>query len=305
MSIVFGQVLILFVFLAIGYALAKGGIAKAEHADLLSRLLVYVFLPASVFKTFSQNCTVSYIGENYILIITSLAIVAVLMILTGVGVRLFLRNSPDRAVYEYSVITPNFGYMGYAIAEALFGAVGMMNAMMFAIPMSLYVYTFGFMLLSKKKATLKNLLNPMMLSLLLGALCGVLGLGRYIPTVAYSLLDKAGACMAPVSMLLVGLVLSEYKLSDLFRRPAVYIVSALRLLLIPMLIGAVLLLFKNDALLQSALILYAMPCGLNTVVFVKNAGGDCRPGAALALVSNIFACATVPLVLYIFGIRVV
>ncbi len=293
---------VLFAFAAIGYVLAKCGIAKSEHADLLSKLLVYVFLPASVFKTFAQNCTVAYIKESYVLILASLAIVVSLMVLTRLGVLLFCRRSSERGIYEYSVITPNFGYTGYALTEALFGSVALMSVMIFALPMSIYVYTFGYMLLSGKKATLKNLLNPMMLSLLLGALCGVAGLGAYIPSFVYDLLGNAGACMAPVSMLLVGLVISEYKLSDLFSRPAVYVVSLLRLFAVPLAIGAVLLLFKNEILLRDAVVHYAMPCGLNTVVLVKNAGGDCRPGAALALVSNILACLSIPLVLYIFGI---
>ena len=305
MGAILGQVFVLFAFAAIGYALAKCGVAKSEHADLLSKLLVYVFLPASVFKTFVQNFTVSYIGENYGLVLASLAIVVVLMLLTRVGILLFCRRSTERGIYEYSVITPNFGYMGYAFTEAVFGSVALMSVMIFAIPMSIYVYTFGYMLLSGKKATLKNLLNPMMLSLVLGALCGILNVGAYIPSFAYDLLGSAGACMAPASMLLVGLVLSEYKLFDLFRRPAVYVVSVLRLFVVPLAVGAVLLLFKNDILLRDAIVLYAMPCGLNTVVFVKNVGGDCRPGAALALVSNILACASIPLVLYIFGIGVV
>lgn len=302
MAIIFEQVFILIAFGGIGFGLAKGGLAKSEYADLLSKLLVYVFLPANAFKTFAKNFTVSYISENYVLIVASLAIVAVLMILTRLGVLAFCRQSSDRGVYEYSVITPNFGYMGYPFAEALFGAVGLMSVMVFALPMSIYVYTFGYMLLSKKKATLKNLLNPAMISLFLGAIFGVTGLGEYVPTAAYSILDTASFCMGPISMLLMGIVLSDYKLGELFRRPAVYVVSVVRLFVIPLAVGAVLSLFKNEVLLKSALVLYCMPCGLNTIVFVKNAGGDCRPGAALALVSNILAFLSIPLVLYVFGI---
>ncbi len=304
MITIFEQVFILVAFGAIGFGLAKGGIVKSEHADLLSKLLVYVFLPASAFKTFAKNFTVSYISGSYVLILASLAIVIALMLLTRLGVLAFCRKSPDRNVYEYSVITPNFGYMGYPFAEALFGAVGLMSAMTFAMPMSVYVYTVGYMLLSGKKATLKNLLNPMMCAFLLGALVGITGLGVYVPSAIYSILESAGACMGPVSMLLMGIVLSDYKLSELFCRPAVYIVSVLRLFIIPLAIGAILSLFKNELLLRTALTLYVMPCGLNTIVYVKNVGGDCRPGAGLALVSNILACASIPLVLYIFGISI-
>ena len=304
MGTIFGQVITLVAFAAIGYALAKGGIAKSEHADLLSKLLVYVFVPASAFKTFSQNFTVSYISTNYVLILASLGIIVGLMILTRIGVLLFCRKSPDRGVYEYSVIMPNFGYMGYPFVEALYGAMGLMSVMMFCIPMSIYVYTVGYTLLCGSKANLKNFFNPMMCSLLVGALLGITGLGAYIPSVAYSIFGSAGSCMGPVSMLLLGIVLSDYKLPELFKRPSVYIVSLLRIFVIPVAVGSILLLFKNELLLRTALVVYCMPCGLNTIVYVKNAGGDCRPGAGLALVSSLLACLSIPLVLYIFGISV-
>ncbi len=304
MEIIFEQVFILLAFAAVGFLLAKCGIAKSSHADLLSKLLVYVFLPANIFKTFAQNCTVAYVADNYILLLASFAILLVLVLTVHFGTRLCIPTSPDRAVYEYSLMIPNFGYMGYTFAETLFGSAGLMDAMMFSMPMSLYVYTIGYVILSGKKPTPKNLLNPMILSLLLGALVGLTGTGAYIPEVTYTLLDKASACMAPVSMLLLGLVLSEYKLGEMLKRPSVYLVSALRLFAIPVLLGAVLSFFKISTLTSSAVLLYCMPCGLNTIVFVKNAGGDCRPGAALALVSNLLACVSIPLVLYIFGIHI-
>ena len=305
MGTIFEQVFLLVAFGALGFALAKAKIAKSEHSDLLSKLLVYVILPAAAFRTYAQNFSVAYISENYVLILASLGILAVLMVLTRVGLLIFCPKSPDRNIYEYSVNMPNFGYMGYPFAEALYGSVGLLSAMVFAIPMSLYVYTFGYTLLSGKRATLKNIFNPMMCALLLGALFGITGLGAYVPSAAYTLLSNANACMGPISMLLAGIVLSDYKLGELFRRPSVYIVSLVRILAIPLAIGGVLrLIGVSHTLFTTALALYAMPCGLNTIVFVKNAGGDCRPGAGLALVSNLLACASVPLVFFILGISV-
>ena len=305
MGTIFGQVFILVAFGAIGFALAKGGIVKSEHSDLLSKLLVYVILPAAAFRSYAQSFSVAYISENYVLILASLGILVALMVLTRGGILIFCRKASERNIYEYSVITPNFGYMGYPFAEAIYGSLGLLSAMVFAVPMSLYVYTVGYTLLSGKRATLKNIFNPMMCALLLGALFGITGIGAYVPAPVYELLSGAGACMGPISMLLAGIVLSDYKLGELFRRPSVYVVSVIRVLVIPLAVGGALRLFgAGETLFQTALALYAMPCGLNTIVFVKNAGGDCRPGAGLALVSNLLACASVPLVFLIFGISV-
>ena len=44
-----------------------------------------------------------------------------------------------------------------------------------------------------------------------------------------------------------------------------------------------------------AVLMYAMPCGLNTIVFPKLVGEDCSTGATLALMSNLLAVITIPL----------
>ena len=51
-----------------------------------------------------------------------------------------------------------------------------------------------------------------------------------------------------------------------------------------------------------ACFIYALPCGLNTVVFPKLVGENCSVGASLAFVSNILACITIPLVMSLAGI---
>ena len=45
MSLVFEQVFVLFLFTAVGWVLTRCGVVKSEHGTLLSKLLVFVFLP--------------------------------------------------------------------------------------------------------------------------------------------------------------------------------------------------------------------------------------------------------------------
>ena len=71
MITVFEQVFLLFVFAIAGYILAKTGKVKPEHAGMLSKLLVYLFLPCNVIKTFNQNFTVPYITANMDIILVA------------------------------------------------------------------------------------------------------------------------------------------------------------------------------------------------------------------------------------------
>lgn len=304
MKVIIEQLFILFAFTAVGFLLAKRNVIKHEHSALLSKVLVYVFLPANIIKTFSQNCTVSYISKNYIFIVVSVIIVASLAILMHFAAKFVFKDETERSVYEYSLVIPNFGYMGYTFAEILFDSLGLMNAMMFAIPLSFYTYTIGYCILSKKKLNLKNLINLPMISLIIGAILGISGIGEFLPDMAFSFLGKASGCMAPVSMLLTGIVISEYGVKKILKDFRLYIVVLFRLFLIPIALGGAVSLFCESSITKITVLLYCMPCGLNTVIFGKNAGTRCDLGTALVLVSNVLSCVSIPLVLLLFGIKI-
>lgn len=298
MTVIFEQVLILFIFVSVGYGLGKGKIVRTDHAQLLSGILVNVCLPCSIFKTFSTRFTLSYIQSSYGILLISAGILIVMLSVAHVTAKLFSKEAYERCVYRYSLAIPNYGYMGYALAEALLQEAGLMNMMTFAVPVSLYVYTLGFAGLTKRGLSLKKLCNPIMAATVLGIAAGLFGME--IPSVLSSVLQKASDCLAPLSMLLTGIVISELPFKKMIRSPKFYLLSALRLVVIPLALGAVLSLFCELPTVQIAVLFYALPCGLNTVVFPKLVNENCEIGAGLALVSTVLACVTLPLVLGIF-----
>ena len=305
MTVIIEQVLTLFIFVVVGFLLAKTKIIKGSHAPIASKLLVYVFLPANIIKTFAKNCTPAYISENYSIILVSFVVLLVIASFSHLGARVFTKEKSEYGIYEYSLAIPNFAYMGYAFVGAIFGEAGLMDAMMFSMPMSVYTYTIGYCILSGKQFSFKSFLNPTMIALVIGTILGLTGAGDIIPPVLYGVLDSSSACMAPVSMLLVGIVLADYKIPVLLRDFRIYIITALRLIIIPVALGVALTAFgASEATVCAAVMLYSMPCGLNTVVFVKNAGGNCEIGAGLALLSSVFACVSIPFISYLFGIAV-
>ena len=65
MSVIFLQIVILFAFALIGFSMCKAGIISSDSSKFLSTLVVWVFMPATTFKSFSTNFTVKYITEKY------------------------------------------------------------------------------------------------------------------------------------------------------------------------------------------------------------------------------------------------
>ena len=266
-----------------------------------SRSRLWIFLPATTFKSFATNFTVKYITEKYDIVLSSAISVAVIATLAFFISRLLTRDKYRRSVYAYSLTVPNSGYMGLPLTQAIFGSAMLLNVLLFALPINIYLYTVGYCSLIKSKLTFKKLLNPPILALALGAIVGLSGLR--LPDFVTDFLSTASAPMGPCTMLILGMVLSEYKFKKLLKNPMNYLVALLRLVIIPAVFVTVFKLIGLENVIMPALIVYSMPCGLNTVVFPKLVGEDCETGAALTLISTTLSMATIPLMLTLFGIN--
>ena len=295
MSVIFNQVFILLIFLSIGFLLGKTGTVNTGHTKILSKLLVYVFLSSNIFKTFSSRFSPSYIAQNYRTLLASAVVLITLVVAAHFAAKLFTKSKYERCIYEYTMIVPNYGYMGYALSEALFGQAGLINFMTFAVPVSLFTYTFGFAKLTKSGTSFKKLCNPVIVATVLGIIVGLTELP--IPGILLTVLDKASACMAPVGMLMTGVVISGFSFKSILSNKRVYVAAVLRLIVLPLIIGLTLSLFADREMVQTAVLFYALPCGLNTVIFPKLVDENCEIGAGLALVTTVLSCITLPFLL--------
>ena len=298
--VVFSQVILLLFFVCIGFLLSKCKIVDRSHATILSRILVYVFLPANIFKTFALNFNKDYIFKNYKIVICSVVVLVLLNIIAHFIARLFSKSKYERAVYEYSLATPNFGYVGYPLAESIGGQAGLLDFMTFSVPVSFYAYTVSFARLTKKKFSLKGLLNITTISIVISMFFGLFEIS--VPNIFTNIVNNASACMGPVGMLMTGIVISEFDIEKVLKKKKIYPMLILRLIVIPIVLGGVLSLFCSEKIVQIAVLFYCLPCGLNTVIFPKLVNEDCETGAALSMLSTVASIVTIPLVCSIFGI---
>ncbi len=297
MSVIIQQLFVFYVFLLLGWGFGKWKKETAKGAGLLSLLLVNLFLPGKILETFSAHFTTAYIRENSLFLLVSVSLLILFSVIALLLTRVLTKHAYERRVYCYSLTVSNYAYMGYALTANVFGGAALADLILFCIPFAIYTYTVGFFLLSGKKITPKSFSHPMILSTVLGILLGLTGL--QLPALVTSILSMSSACVGPISMLLTGLVLSGFSVRELVLDKVAYIVVALRLVVLPLLVFGLCRLCGFLTVLPSAVLMACMPCGLNTVVFPKLVGEDCRPGARLAFISHILSMITLPIWLYI------
>lgn len=299
------QLLVLYIFIVAGLILGKWRKDMAEKSSLLSFLTVNLLLPAKMLLNFSKNFTVSYLQNNYVTIFISMGILCVLLLVGGLVGKLLSRDSYGQKVYKYSVAVANYAYFGYVLMENAFGEAALNDMMVFCLPFALYCYTFGVGLLMDKKASVKSLVNPTTIAIAIGVFFGLTGLK--LPAVITTVASSASAAMGPITMLLVGLVLSGFTAPELMPTWQSWVFCVVRLLGLPALVYGICMLLRQfmdlpASVYPSAVFMAAMPCGLNPVIYPRLMGKDCSLGAKLIPLTAILSCATIPLWLYLTGI---
>ena len=149
-----------------------------------------------------------------------------------------------------------------------------------------------------------------MIGMLLGIIAGLTGFGDTLslPSLAFlsSVIDSLKSCMGPVAMLIAGLTIANFNLKKTFTNLKVYILSFLRLVLIPIIvIGSVFALKElanlffglsvDNSILYLLFFTVATPMGMNTIVFPQAFGGDATLGASMTAVSHTLCIISIPL----------
>lgn len=293
------QLIILFSFMIIGYIVRKKNIVNDSAAQTLSNLLVYVFAPAVTLNNLSTNLNIDNLNTKAIYLIVS-AVVLIFAITIGKFLpKFFSKDRYERNVYSYNFTTGNFGYLGYALVQGLYGEEMLLNMIIFGIPMTVYIYTEGLRILTdRKEMDFKKLINPALIAILIGAIVGLCGIK--LPGTAVGILKSAGGCMAPASMLITGFALAEYGLMPLFKKFKNYIASIMRLIVIPVALLIVFSLFNVDKNVSLITVLfYSLPAGMNSVVFPKMLNKDCQTGLSMVMISNILCIITIPVIVWL------
>lgn len=289
------KVSVLLIFIAAGYLLRRIKALPENTGKVLSLLTTLLFSPAYTIKNLSSSMNLDKIGSQAALIGYGLVCVLLTIGFAFLMAKLWAKNDFERSTYLYAFSIPNYGYFGYPLIEGVFGQAVLAEVMIFSLPLGIACNTFGYLLFAKgEKLTLKKLLKtPLIMAVLIGAVLGLSGI--QLPQIVDDVLTNAGNCMSPASMLLAGFVLGGFPFLDLLKGARSYIASAIRLIGIPVLFAAILLLVGvRGEYLAYPIMLYCMPLGLNLVVFPESMGIDASDNAKMCFVCNLLTILVLP-----------
>lgn len=290
----------MFLFVFIGFLVSKCNVAPKNTGIVLSKVENYIFMPAQVFVTFMTYCTVESLTANYRFTLFSILCIAISLLMGYPLSYLLCRDGKNRGIYRYALVFANYGYLGNSVVPQILGQEYLYPYLLFTLPINLTAYLWGMGQMMpagvEKTNPLKRLLNPVIIALLSGAVVGLTGIGKFLPSFVVGTLNDLSACMGPLAMILTGFIIGGYDWKELLQDKKVYVMTFLRLTVLPAILVAVVYFLGGDhQVLTMVLIAFGAALGMNTVIFTAAYGGDTKPGASMAMISHVGAVITVPL----------
>ena len=293
LQVVSGSVLTLFLLMSVGFFFGKKGMLSEATLSQLSRLLLYVVTPSITITSFEVERT----PENTRQLLAAAAALAgtyaLYMVLSSA---LFRRQDGcRRGVLRFAAIYGNTGFMGLPLIQSVLGDEAMMIAVMAFAVFNIATWTHGVLIMGGREhfSLRKAVLNPGVLGLAAGVL--LFAAGWRLPGPVDAAVGYLGSLNTPLAMVIIGGQMAAANLPETFRERTLYLASALKLLGIPLLTALVLLPFRMDAMIFSALvILSACPTAGATSLFSQSMGKDTALAARQITLSTLLCIITLP-----------
>ncbi len=308
------QMLMMFTLILVGFILRKKCVLPENSGTVMAKLETNIFVPALSLYTMFTKCNIESLKNSSVLVLYGFIIVVFAILLSYPLSAIFVRNvsSPEeaykRCIYRYAMTFGNYGFMGNFIILGIWGEGTFYKYSMFVFAIGILCYSWGLYTLIPKEHNKgiwvnlkKGLLTPPIIALILGIIIGASGLAKYVPDFITTALKNASSCQGPVAMVLAGFVIGGYDIKGLLFNKKVYIATFMRLIVIPAVILLVLNAFGvSKEIMTLALIAFATPLGLNTIVYPAAYGGETETGASMTMISHTLSVVTIPLMYLLF-----
>lgn len=301
---VFSALLGLFLLIGVGFAGAKVGVLSTEHTPQLSRLLMNITMPATLFSALVQPFDAAFMREGVLIVLLGSAFILLGGAISwGCSYPCQVKSS-RRGCWVFSCMFNNNGFMGFPIALALFGQEGLALAAFLSIPFSILAFTLGAKLMvldgqrTEQTETISwksILLTPVNGAMVLGLLFYILQIP--LPSALSTPITHLSNVTTPLSMLITGITLSGGEVKQIFCNRDAITASLMRLLILPLLTVAGLRLvpIDNPVFVGVMVVIMSMPAAAVGTILADTYGADTEFAAETVFLSSILCLVTIPL----------
>lgn len=307
-SAFFYTVITMFIILAVGYFLGKKNIIDRIASKNLSKLIVMVGQPALIINSIINK---PYSTENLTLSLTSLGLgltMHLLMSVIAYFVCIKIKDLDERKITEFAMIFGNIGFLGIPVLGALFPENGAFVASFFVVSFNILLWVIGLGIIARKRDDIKLTAKKIFINK--GTIPSIIGFLIFLipavfpkfvlPSFATMSISYLASLCTPISMLIIGVLLSTRTLKQIFGSVKVYYLCAFKLILTPLIFCITLkLLGFSDFWVLFITACSAMPSASSTSMFAELYDTAPEYSAQCVGTSTLLSLATMPVLILI------
>ena len=246
---------------AIGYALFRARLLDCQGIDIITGLVINLFLPAFILHQFMVHFNFAEYPRWWIFPLMSFAVTAVAC---GMCAIVFARHKPGpekRGLFSL-VMFQNAGYIPLMLVTALFSdsiaGEFYIYIFLFLVGFNLVMWSLGVWLLAgseQKRPAFKDIINAPLIAVAASLALVWLGAPRIIPPVVQQPLKMLGDCTLPLALIAIGGSLACIKMGPI-KKEVVAAVCA-KLIVMPVLGLTAVTLLKTSPVIGILIMLQA------------------------------------------------
>lgn len=296
---VFNQTVIMFMIVILGALCYKFRIINDTGRKQISDLVLYVVNPLLIFMSYQTEMRAELI-EGFLWTALMAVISFILFIFLS---KLIFRDKPGReaAIERFSVIYSNCGFMGTPLIFGVFGNDGVFIMNGFITVFNIFVWTHGVILMSGKnessigRSLLKAVTAPAVIAVAAGVIC--LFTGLRLPGMISTALNNVAEMTTPLAMIVAGASIMSAGILKSIKNVRVYIVAAVKLIVLPIVGAAVILLLPcPDIPKLITLIEISCPAAAIGTMFAIKYERNSEFASQIFAVSTLLSLATLPII---------
>ncbi len=287
------QVLTLFLLIGVGVLCAKSRLLDDKAAKAMANLVLYIATPAVIIKSCIREFDRTLLW-GFLTVVAVAAINHLVLILVA---KLAFRDPDERRrrVLRCATVFSNAGYMAIPLQQAILGDDGVFYCAAYVIVFNVFLWTYGLMEMSgqRRLSPKQILLNPGVIAVVVGLVLFLFSVP--VPALIQDAIGHMAALNTPLPMVIIGYYLAQTNLLTALKDKAGWLCMALRLIGLPLVAMAGLLLCGvRGPVLTACMICISTPAATACTMFATRYDRDTGLSVNLVSVSTLLSVLSIP-----------
>lgn len=306
---IINSIITLGIAMFVGFLCLKTGYITEEQKNGLSKIIVRVTLPILVITSLTglEFDHQKLVNSIYVFLVS----VVVVAFLYGVGTLTTKVGNMEKSksvMHRCMTCFGNVVFMAFPLIQALYGAEGLLYAVIYELANDMFLWTLGVYQLKSIKqekssfwGNIKNLLNPGTIAFIIAFI--MMAFGLKFTGVLGDVLEGIGGTTTYLSMFFIGGTLALVDFRHIYKRVWLFVLTLVKMIIIPVILIFVLKLLNLGEMVTAVIVLQAaMPTSTVLVVLGMEYDADVLYCAEGVFITHIAGLATLPLVYYLMRI---